>query len=376
MSGQPLRKQPPSPPTRGAPTRPARPDGSTSHAHAAGARTLEAHAGTRAAPSARRPPPRRVPVRPLPAGQALLVMVIAFTLAGLLTGADLRARADGMEPGLRRSAALLGARPLAATSALLRLDRPCGLLVSGAGRAATRSWPQGRPVRARRTGRAIGTTPGTAGVALDASAATTDATTAHDADGTTPAVSRDHPLQVWVGGDSMVERVGEALTNRGDKSGLLDVRTVSKVSSGLCRPDYFDWPGVMADVAATQHPDVSVIQFGGNDYQDLVVDGKEVAPFTPAWTKEYERRVAKVVQTLTADGGRLYWLGLPVMRDQQKNAAPPPSTSCTAGSSRASREPPTSTPGSSCRTPEATTRPTGPTPRERSRRSASPMAST
>ena len=246
-------------------------------------------------------------------------MIIAFVLAGLLTGADLRARADGMEPGLRRSAALLVARPLAATGALLRLDRPWRLVgewrrSSGDALVAAEAATPGAS-----TAGATGTTPGTAGVALDASAATTNATTGHEADGATPGVSGDRPLQVWVGGDSMVERVGEALTNRGDTSGLLDVRTVSKVSSGLCRPDYFDWPGVIADVAATQRPDVSVIQFGGNDYQDLVVDGKEVAPFTPAWTKEYERRVAKLVQTLTADGGRLYWLGLPVMRDQQKN---------------------------------------------------------
>jgi hypothetical protein len=115
----------------------------------------------------------------------------------------------------------------------------------------------------------------------------------------------------------MVEQVGQALTNRGDKSGLLDVRTDFKISSGLCRPDFFNWPAVIADVAATRPPDISVVMFGGNDYQDLKVDGKGTAPFTPAWTKEYERRVAGVIQTLTADGGRLYWLGVPVMRDHQ-----------------------------------------------------------
>jgi lysophospholipase L1-like esterase len=269
MSGKPLRAQPPTPTPSGTPTRTA-------------ARS-----------------------RPMAAGKALMVMVIAFTLAGLLTGADLRARANDMDPGFWRSAALLGVRPLAATSALLGLDRPLRLVDEWRGSGSDALAATGA------------TGPGAA--ALDASALTTTTTTAQGADGATRVASRGHPLKVWVGGDSLVSRVGEALTNRGDQSGLLAVRTVSKVSSGLCRPDYFNWPGVIADVTATQHPDVSVVLFGGNDYQDLVVDGKEVAPFTPAWTKEYERRVTKVVQTLTADGGRVYWLGLPVMRDPQKN---------------------------------------------------------
>jgi hypothetical protein len=133
------------------------------------------------------------------------------------------------------------------------------------------------------------------------------------------AVSAADPLRVWVGGDSLVPRVGEALTNRGSRLGNLKVTTTYKISSGLCRPDYFDWPAAMKQAVANQHPEVAVVMFGGNDYQDMVVDGKRVGAFTPVWTKEYERRVREVVQILTEDGGRLYWVGVPAMRDARES---------------------------------------------------------
>ena len=225
-----------------------------------------------------------------------MVLAVALAVCGFLAAPDLRSVAEGMAPGFWRTAALVGARPIAATSGFLRLDRPLRLVDE---------WRKpaddgGDTTAAGAAGAAAG-----AGTQVAPSVA--------------PPGSAAHPLQVWVGGDSMVERVGEALINRGDALGVLHVQMVSKVSSGLCRPDFFDWPGTVARVASTQRPDVSVVMFGGNDYQDMVVNGKDVTPFTPTWTKEYERRVAQIVQTLTADGGRVYWLGAPVMRDPQKS---------------------------------------------------------
>jgi hypothetical protein len=91
-----------------------------------------------------------------------------------------------------------------------------------------------------------------------------------------------------------------------------------KINSGLCRPDFFNWPRAARQVMARQRPELSVVMFGGNDYQDMIVNGKELVRFTPAWTAEYERRVAQVMGILTAGGGRLYWLGAPVMRDPER----------------------------------------------------------
>jgi uncharacterized protein len=236
--------------------------------------------------------------RPLAAGQALVVMVVALALAAVLGAPGLRSTAESMAPGFWRSTAMALVRPLAATVGLLRLDRPQRLVDS---------WRNPKE-----------SSPSTeAGPAASASRDTTATAGTATREGTV--ITAADPLRIWVAGDSMVEPVGNALLNRSEKLRSFKPHMTFRISSGLCRPDFFNWPKTMRQVITKQHPEVSVVMFGGNDYQDIFVGGRELTRFTPEWTKEYERRVAQVIQILTEGGGRLYWLGAPVMRDPQRS---------------------------------------------------------
>ncbi|WP_300154940.1 DUF459 domain-containing protein [Solidesulfovibrio sp.] len=96
-----------------------------------------------------------------------------------------------------------------------------------------------------------------------------------------------------------------------------------KVSSGLARPDFFNWEREMAAAATTARPDVVVIMIATNDNQTLTrPDGGKVAFGRPGWDAEYARRVRRLVE-LARQGNpqaRIYWIGAPVMADPKLNA--------------------------------------------------------
>ncbi len=95
-----------------------------------------------------------------------------------------------------------------------------------------------------------------------------------------------------------------------DDTGVVDMTTDYKVSSGLVRPDFFDWPAHLRDTVPQANPDIVVALFGGNDGQPFI-ESPTVPVDSPEWRAEYGRRVAEVMDLLSADGRTLVWVGVP-----------------------------------------------------------------
>jgi hypothetical protein len=90
----------------------------------------------------------------------------------------------------------------------------------------------------------------------------------------------------------------------------MDART----SSGLTRPDFFDWPARLNEIVANDNPDVVVVMFGANDSQGIrTPDGHTFQPLTDGWREEYRRRVAGTMDLLAAPGRLVIWVGQPIM---------------------------------------------------------------
>ena len=95
-----------------------------------------------------------------------------------------------------------------------------------------------------------------------------------------------------------------------------------KSSSGLARPDFFDWMEEAKRLVEEKQPDYSVVMFGGNDVQGLYhtkAMRKDGAPKwlkwnDERWPKEYARRVNEFCDILSPDGQPIFWVGLPTMR--------------------------------------------------------------
>jgi lysophospholipase L1-like esterase len=95
------------------------------------------------------------------------------------------------------------------------------------------------------------------------------------------------------------------------KTGVVKSVLDYKVSSGLTRPDFFDWPKHVQKKVPEVGPQIVVVTFGGNDAQDIKVGGKGYAVGTPEWSAEYGKRVGAMMDYLSADGRTLIWVGIP-----------------------------------------------------------------
>ncbi|WP_420436423.1 DUF459 domain-containing protein [Candidatus Poriferisodalis sp.] len=124
----------------------------------------------------------------------------------------------------------------------------------------------------------------------------------------------DDPLRLHIMGDSMVQFFGHVMVGLANDTGVIEASSEHQLSSGLSRPDFYDWPARIVEVIPATDPDAVVMMYGGNDAQALVVDGQIARPFSEAWVQEYSARVAHVMDLVTTDPDRvLIWVGQPIM---------------------------------------------------------------
>ena len=123
--------------------------------------------------------------------------------------------------------------------------------------------------------------------------------------------TKDDPARLYIAGDSDAGNLGPPLQRALEKTGLVTSKLFFKVSSGLTRPEFFDWPAKLQSDVSSYNPDVVVVTFGGNDAQDIKINGHNYPVGTPEWQAEYGRRVGAVMDYLSADGRTLVWVGIP-----------------------------------------------------------------
>ncbi len=130
-----------------------------------------------------------------------------------------------------------------------------------------------------------------------------------------------HPLTILDIGDSIGEDLGLGL---GDVFGTDPyVRIIQKgvESTGLARPDYYNWPAQLETDLNTYHPQAVVVMLGANDDQALNANGGFVPVGTAAWKAAYTSRVALVMDEAVAAHARVIWVGLPPMAGQNVSSA-------------------------------------------------------
>lgn len=122
------------------------------------------------------------------------------------------------------------------------------------------------------------------------------------------------PDKVLIVGDSMVlEGFGIALQRRLTSFDGLSVVREGKYSTGLTRPDYFDWLGHLPEVLDQYQPDLLVVNMGANDPQDIVADGKRYHVGDEGWNAIYGERVNRFLSIAAERGVTTFWVGLPIM---------------------------------------------------------------
>ncbi|HSP77292.1 MAG TPA: DUF459 domain-containing protein [Myxococcaceae bacterium] len=124
----------------------------------------------------------------------------------------------------------------------------------------------------------------------------------------------ERPRTVLLLGDSLIATgFGQYLEDSLNAHPLIRSARRAKSSTGLARPDFFDWMAVGREEVERHQPDVVVVILGGNDGQSLTDDtGRaEVRWGQSGWEEVYRRRTEAFLELLSAPGRRILWLELP-----------------------------------------------------------------
>jgi uncharacterized protein len=228
----------------------------------------------------------------------------AFALWFLLFAPTLQHNAQVSPVGTRRTVSLDLTGPVAAISRALQLShfvsvtgRGNGLSGGSTGLTVSGPHPAGQPAKPT---------------------ATSEGGTAAGTPTTVPPNPKEptaaHPLRVLIVGDSIGIDLGDALQPDLAGTGVVSAALDGRVSTGLTRPDYFNWPTELtADIKATS-PQVVVIMIGANDAQDFL--GPPDVPYTSSqWNTLYAQRVAQFMQIAGSGGATVVWVGMPPMQN-------------------------------------------------------------
>lgn len=129
--------------------------------------------------------------------------------------------------------------------------------------------------------------------------------------------------RLWVGGDSLAAYLCENLVPDARAKGVAFADQQWTISSGLSRPDFFDWLATLQKAVDTDHPNVMVFMAGANDAQGLTTPSGQavsVTPFDETWTAEYTKRVDQAMDILGGNGRLAIWVGMPVMQSPSFDA--------------------------------------------------------
>ena len=249
--------------------------------------------------------PPTPPSGAMPAGRTFIVIAVCLLVWALLYAPELRRSAEARPVGTRRTVSMSLLAPLVWISDHVGLTS----VTDAVSRAAGRGPERGRRRRDRRG-------PGCAWTSLPDAPASPKPTKPVKHDTRMREPTFDHQLRVAVVGDSLAAGIGY-FAERVFKPFFVEVYKQGRISTGLARPDFFNWPAQMQQIVERADPDLVLVMLGENDNQGLLNwDGsleQDIGTFD--WAAHYEDRVERFAKTATAGGAHVVWIGLPNERD-------------------------------------------------------------
>jgi hypothetical protein len=123
------------------------------------------------------------------------------------------------------------------------------------------------------------------------------------------------PFRVVVFGDSLADGIWAGVYRTLRRDDRFEVERVTRVSSGLSRPDFFDWQAALDEYLLEEEADAVIISLGLNDAQPIFHEGRWDHAFgTEPWTEIYRSRVDAFMARLAEAGVPAFWVGLPTVR--------------------------------------------------------------
>lgn len=240
--------------------------------------------------------------RLVPAGRVLVVMLVMLLGWTLMYAPTLKRAAEVSPEGVRRSASIVILTPIAAVSEFFMLDSLAETIERAVGRPPR---PQGPFVPPPDDVPTVSPEPEPDGDGGKGGPSEEDDPIR------VPTLTRR--LRVVVVGDSLAAGLGY-YAERVFRPRLVRVSRQGRISTGLTRPDYFNWFTAMRRIVDDFDPDLVIVMLGENDHQSAqTVDGSQAARIgTAAWPAEYRARVLRMMRVATSRGAKVVWAGLPI----------------------------------------------------------------
>ncbi|WP_039917981.1 SGNH/GDSL hydrolase family protein [Cellvibrio mixtus] len=114
-------------------------------------------------------------------------------------------------------------------------------------------------------------------------------------------------------GDSLMQGVAPHLITALKRNYNVESMDISRHSTGLTYPAFFDWPATVKAAFELENYQVVIVFLGANDPWDMTLQGKYVRYGSERWREVYSARVKQIIQTTAEHNARLIWLGAPPM---------------------------------------------------------------
>lgn len=124
------------------------------------------------------------------------------------------------------------------------------------------------------------------------------------------------PYRVLVAGDSLSASLGPQMKRGLEGYAGLEIIPIGKSSTGLCRPDFYNWPEVLEKNLQTYHPNLVFMWVGTNDDQNIHgMSNLGEPPYSPAWKRAYMRKMLEIITICKRHRAKLVFITPPVMPD-------------------------------------------------------------
>ncbi|MGE0036707.1 MAG: DUF459 domain-containing protein [Xanthobacteraceae bacterium] len=136
---------------------------------------------------------------------------------------------------------------------------------------------------------------------------------------TTAAVAQETKAKIAFVGDSTSDGLWGGFSPLAPRNsclkGTVDLGRFAKNSTGLTRPERYNWPDEVKRIGDSYKPALFIMSLGLNDRQSVVFGGKVTLDTSPDYPARYKERVTAVLKSAAASRSSLLWVGLPAMRD-------------------------------------------------------------
>jgi hypothetical protein len=134
----------------------------------------------------------------------------------------------------------------------------------------------------------------------------------------TAAADSEGRVRVAFVGDSISDGYWEGVSVTAGRDSclksLLEIGRFAKNSTGLTRPDRFDWVAELRRIGESFKPRLFLLSLGLNDRQSVVEHGQITMDDSPLYDDKYKERITAVLAAAAAAKASVLWIGLPAMR--------------------------------------------------------------